>query len=92
MSILARFVTSNATVEQYDGVVRRLRADGIFPAEGMSYHVAFMSGGTMSVSEIWDSREQLDAQAQHLMPVLTEMGVELAGAPEIFEIHNIIAR
>ena len=94
MSILARFVTGNAdaSVEQYDGVISRMKAEGMFPPEGMSYHVAFMADGRVNVSEIWDSREQLDAFAPRLMPVLAEMGVELARPPEIFEIHNIVAR
>jgi hypothetical protein len=41
---------------------------------------------------VWDSREQFEAFGQHLMPILTESGVELAGPPEVVEIHNIIKR
>ena len=55
-------------------------------------HVAFSSGGSFRVSEIWDSKEQFEAFGERLMPILTESGVELAGPPEILEIHNIIRR
>jgi hypothetical protein len=44
------------------------------------------------VSEIWDSREQMDTFGERLMPVLKDVGIELSGAPEVVQIHNIIAR
>jgi len=93
MSILARFTaTPSMTTEQYDESVRRLSSDADWPPDGMEYHVAFTSGGNFRVSEIWDSREQLETFGQRLMPLLAEIGVELAGEPEIIEVHNIIKR
>ena len=62
------------------------------PPDGMEFHVAFGSDGNLRVSEIWDSREQFDAFGQRLMPILSDVGVELAGEPEIFEVVNIIKR
>ena len=56
------------------------------------YHVAFSSGGSFRVSEIWDSMEQFEAFGQRLMPILAERGIELAGPPEVIEVHNIIKR
>ena len=53
--------------------------------------MSFLAGGNVRVSEIWDSREQLDAFGQRLMPVLGEVGID-PGEPEILEIHNIIRR
>jgi len=35
-----------------------LRHSGEFPPDGLEYHVAFSSGGSFRVSEIWDSEEQ----------------------------------
>ncbi len=43
------------------------------------------------MSEIWDSREQLEAYGQRLMPILADLGIE-AGEPDVFEVHNIIRR
>jgi hypothetical protein len=93
MSIVVRFTAApSMTDEMYDESLRRLRAAGDFPPEGMAYHVAFKGGGAFRVSEIWDSREQLEAFGERLMPMLEEIGVELAGEPEIFEVYNVIQR
>jgi hypothetical protein len=46
----------------------------------------------LRVSEIWDSREQLAAFGERLMPILAEIGIEFSGEPEISEVHNIVKR
>ena len=45
-----------------------------------------------SVSEIWDSREQMQAFGERMMPILADVGIEFSGQPEIFEVHKIIKR
>jgi hypothetical protein len=92
--VLARFTAApSMTTEKYDESIKRLKASGAqWPPEGLSFHVAFSSGGSFRVSEIWDSRQQFDAFGETLRPVLTDVGVELAGEPEMLEIHNIIQR
>ncbi len=93
MSILVRFTGApSVTSEKYDGTVRRLEQEGDFPPDGLDYHCAFTSGGSFRVSEIWDSREQFEAFGQRLMPLLAEVGIELAGEPEIVEVHNAVKR
>ena len=92
MSILVRFTGApGLTAEKYDETMPRIEASGEFPLDGLEYHVAFSSGGSFRVSEIWDS-EEFEAFGQRLMPILTESGVELAGPPEVIEIHDIIKR
>jgi hypothetical protein len=92
--ILARFIAApNVTAEQYDETIRRLEKSGDWLPEGLAYHVAFRSNdGDFRVDEIWDSREQFDANVERLMPVLKDVGIELSGEPEMLEIHNIIRR
>ena len=80
------------TAEQYDETVSRLEKLGNSPPEGLEYHVAFRSNGEFRVSEIWDSWEQFDTSVERLMPVLKDVGIELAGEPEMLEIHNIVKR
>jgi hypothetical protein len=92
MSILARFAPASLTAEQYDESIRKLEESGDFPPDGLDYHVCFGTDGELKVSEIWDSKEQFEAFGQRLMPILTAGGVELAGPPEVIEIHNIIKR
>lgn len=91
MSVLIRFAPATLTAAQYDESVRKLEAAGVFPPDGLDYHVCFGSEGSLRVSEIWDTREQLEAFGQKLMPVLAEVGIE-PGEPEVVEIHNIVKR
>ena len=91
MSLVTRFAPSSLTAEQYDQIVRRLQEEGLSPADGLDYEVAFGSGDQVKVSLVWDSQEQFEAFAARLMPILEEFGVD-PGAPEVFEVHNIIKR
>ena len=91
MSVLIRFAPAAMTAAEYDETVRKLEASGDFPPDGMDYHVCFGSEGSLRVSEIWDSKEQLDAFGQRLMPVLAEVGIE-PGTPELIDIHNVVKR
>jgi hypothetical protein len=91
MSLVVRFNPTNLTTEKYNESIRRLDEAGVWPPDGLDYHVFFGSEENLRVSEIWDSREQLDAFGEQLMPILADIGIE-AGAPEILEVHNIIKR
>ena len=91
MSLLIRFSPPSLTAEQYDGAVRRLYEEGVFPADGLDYEICFGSGDNLKVCQVWDSREQLDAFGARLRPILAEMGIN-PGEPEVLEVHNIIKR
>jgi hypothetical protein len=93
MSIVARFTSTNLTPEKYAEVNRRLEEAGLWPQPaGLDVHVCFGSEGNLRVSEIWDSREQMDAALQTVMPILADVGIEFSGEPEFFEVHNIVKR
>lgn len=92
MSIVVRFQPAALTTEQYDETIRRLKEAGEFPPDGLEYHICFGPDRNMKVSEIWDSREQLESFGERLMPILTDVGIEFSGEPEIFEVHNIVRR
>ena len=62
------------------------------PPDGLEFHVAFQTADAFCVSEIWDSHEKFEAFGPRLMPILQAGGVELAGPPQIVEIHNILKR
>jgi hypothetical protein len=91
MSIVVRFHPSNLTAERYDESHPKVEAAG-FPPEGMDYHVCFGTGDELTVSEIWDSREQLEAWGAKLMPILAESGIEFSGPPDVYEVHNAVKR
>ena len=91
MSLLIRFSPPSLTAQQYDEVVRRLTENGVMPADGLDYEICFGSEGNLKVSQVWDSREQLDTFGESLKPVLADMGID-PGQPEVVPVHNIINR
>jgi len=91
MSVLIRFAPASLTAVQYDESVRKLEEVGVWPPDGLDYHVCFGTDGNLRVSEIWDSQEQLDKFGERLMPVLSEVGID-PGEPQLLEIHNIVKR
>lgn len=93
MSIVVRFTPVNVTRQRYDEVIRRLEQAGQWPdPPGLELHVLFGSEGDLRVSEIWDSQESLQAFGEQVFPIMAELGIELAGEPEIFEVHNLVKR
>ena len=93
MSILVRFTAApGLTADKYDATLKEIGASGPFPPEGMDVHMAFETGGAWRVSEVWDSMEKFEAFGERLMPILAANNIELAGPPEIIEVHNIIKR
>ncbi len=93
MSIVVRFKPANLTKDKYDASTQKLEEAGVtWPPDGLDYHVCFGEDGDLRVSEIWDSREQMEAFGEHLMPVLQDAGIEFSGEPEVFEAHQIEKR
>ncbi len=91
MSVLIRFAPPLLTATQYDQAVQRLTEAGVMPADGLDYEICFGSEGSLKVSQVWDTQEQLDAFGARLMPILAELGID-PGQPEQVEVHNIIKR
>jgi hypothetical protein len=89
MSLVIRFNPPSLTAEQYDEVVRRLNEAGVFPAEGLDYELCFGSEGNLKVSQVWDTKEHMEAFGARLQPILEEVGVN-PGEAEVLEVHNII--
>src|SRR5437762_1619569 len=75
-----------------NSVGQRLQDGGHWPPEGLLAHVCFGSSGNLRVSEVWESREQQEQFAQHLMPVLQEVGVDVSGEPEILDVEGYFMR
>jgi hypothetical protein len=92
MAILIRFTPSGLTSEQYDAVGQKLQDAGHWPPQGLLAHVCFGSSGNLRVSEVWESREQQEQFAEHLMPLLQDENVDLAGEPEILEVEGYFMR
>jgi len=92
MSILARFSPGSMTADQYDAVSEKLGSTGHWPPDGLELHVCFGSGDALRVSEVWESREKMEAFGAVLMPILEENGIDVQSTPpEILDVHNLQA-
>lgn len=92
MTILVRYFPANLSTEQYDEVLRRLGEAGIFPDAAMDLHISYGEEGSLRVSEIWDSPQDMQAFGEKLMPILADVGVQMAAEPEVIEIRNHVKR
>ncbi|HEV3187795.1 MAG TPA: hypothetical protein VGZ04_07080 [Acidimicrobiales bacterium] len=77
------------TPDKYDEVIKKLDAAGAGSPKGRSSHFALESDGAIQVFDVWESREDFDAFGKTLVPLLTDMGVEL-GAPMVSNVYNVI--
>jgi hypothetical protein len=89
MSVFVRITPSNMTKQQYDSVRNALTESGDWPADGCQLHVCFGDEDNMRVSEVWESREKLDAFGEKLRPRLEEAGIQVSGEPEVLETHIV---
>ena len=89
MSIVVRYPPSNVTRQQYDSVRSALEQSGEWPADGCQLHVLFGDESDVRVTEIWESREKLEAFGEKLRPKMDEEGIQLSGEPEVFEAHIV---
>jgi hypothetical protein len=88
MSIVARFTPTSLTAEKYDQASQRVQDSLDWPPDGLAAHICFGPKDNLRVSEVWDSREQMEAFGQKLMPILVEEGIQFSGEPEVFEVHH----
>jgi hypothetical protein len=92
MTVVVRHSPKSLTKERYDEVSQRMEESGSWPPDGLDMHVCFGSEGSLRVSEIWDTEEQLRAFSEKLMPALEDAGVEVAAEPEVLEVHELQKR
>ncbi len=93
MAVLVRYQPSSLSRSQYDQVNEALGGQGDEgPPQPLRIHVLFGDEGALRVSEIWDSEEQWRAFTERLLPVVQEVGVRMAGEPEVFEVHELQKR
>jgi hypothetical protein len=90
MAILVRYAPPGMTVAQYDQVSDKVQAPLQWPPDGLMVHVCFGSDGDLRVSEVWESRERLEAFQADLFPLLAEAGIDVEGGePEFFDVHAV---
>lgn len=89
MALGIYIVHEGFTTEKYDEALKRLDAAGEGSPKGRSSHFALESDGAIQVFDVWESQEDFDAFGKTLVPILADLGVELA-APMVATIYNSI--
>src|SRR3954447_3117846 len=74
-----------APIEAYhathEAIMEIVNADG--GAEGLLSHVAYASDGGFTLTEVWETKEQLDAFNRDVLPkAMARSGVPMDDAPE----------
>ena len=88
MTVCLVIEVPGATIEQYDGVMRRLEEGGGALGEGQTGHVAGPIDGGIMVIDAWESREHFDRFMQgRLGEAIQAEGVPQPQIRE-FPIHN----
>jgi len=89
VSITVWIRPDKGSVEQYREVIRRLEDAGAGAPPGRLYHVTFEKDGRMGTIDVWSSREEFEEFAKVMVPIVQDVGIELA-PPEFFETVNVI--
>ena len=89
MAITVIFRPEGTTAEQYDEIIRRLEEAGFGAPAGRSFHTCWGDASAVGVVDVWDSLAQFEAFGKVLMPIIEDVGAQVA-EPEIHETHNII--
>jgi quinol monooxygenase YgiN len=89
MALGIYFTPTGFTTARYDEAIKQLEAAGAGAPAGRSYHVALETNGEISVFDIWESQEALEAFGATLGPIMAALGAD-AGEPMDSQVHNII--
>jgi hypothetical protein len=64
------------TVDQYNQIDEKLREGGLPP--GLIMHTCFREGPGLAVFDVWESQEAFEVVGARLMPIVQEVGAEMA--------------
>jgi hypothetical protein len=64
------------TATQYKSIDDQVRATGVEP-KGMKLHTCFGEGEGVAIFDVWESKEEFDAFAAVLGPIVTAAGFSL---------------
>ena len=89
-------VFEGITQEEYEESVRRLvpgksglDSPADWPVEGLLAHISGQGPNGFRVVDVWESDDALQSFAEHLIPILREIGVE--GEPETYQAHTFVS-
>jgi hypothetical protein len=85
---VCRIVKTNATPEEYDSIIEKIRA-GESSTAGRTLHVAAVGeDGKISVVEVWESRGDAEAFGEAVRGAREELGIAEPASMSLLEVHN----
>ncbi len=81
---------SSETRQQYEDTWKLLDERGARHPAGRRSHTAWLVGDQLHVTDVWDSEEQFEVFFQTLGPILNEVGMTLAGPPQLGEAIQVV--
>jgi len=90
MAIVTVFKHTTMPTDKYEKVIAGLEGVGAGNPNGRLHHVASVTpGGTIVVTDVWESADKLKAFGEALIPVLQRAGVTPV-EPEVMPVHGMI--
>jgi hypothetical protein len=90
MAITLLFEPKAGADAQYDSVIAALKDQGIWPPEGLTYHVASGTGADFKVFEVWESEQHARNFGERLKPILQKHKIELSSEPRPQPVKNTV--
>src|SRR3569832_1608832 len=87
MAVTVVFTPHSMTAAQFDEITARLARAGAERPAGRLFHVCDGIGDQLRVIDVWESGEQLELFAQTLMPILQDLGIDVA-QPAVSPVHH----
>src|ERR1019366_7457693 len=90
MAITLLFEPKAGAALQYDSVMKDMKDQGIWPPEGMTYHVASGTGADFKGFEVWESEQHAQKLGPLLKPILQKHKIELSREPRPQPVKNTV--
>jgi|WetSurMetagenome_2_1015567.scaffolds.fasta_scaffold24681_2 hypothetical protein len=79
-----------ATINQYDNIMKDLDSIDALSNSGLIYHTCGITSKGLTVVDVWESEEALSKFGETLFPILKKHRME-AVQPEIIPVHNMVS-
>jgi hypothetical protein len=89
MALIVHFAPKGMDQKKYAEVLRRLEKAGAGTPPGRLHHTCYGDRSALRVTDVYDTPQSFEAFGQTLVPILTDLGIDV-GQPEVIEVHNII--
>ncbi len=77
------------SLAQYNKAMELLAAAGAKSPQGRIIHICYGDDPQLKIMTVWESQDHFQAMAPILLPVLSQVGIEVDGPPLIYWVQDI---